>query len=500
MADQQASYRDPSWLRDRLRLYLVTDESVLKGRALFDVVMQAARAGISCVQLREKNLPLNDFLAKANRLMQLLEPLGIPLVINDNIDIALACKAHGVHLGQSDMPVHKARELLPAHVFLGLSVENMEDLRRAKSMDVDYLGISPVFATPTKTDTGTPWGLQGLCAARSATELPLVAIGGINASNAADVVAAGANGLAVVSAILGAEDPAQAAKELAEKIARVQHYHRVVHYPRVLSIAGSDSGGGAGIQADLKTISALGCFGMTAITAITAQNTTGVRSIHSIPEKILADQIDAVLQDIGVDAVKIGMLHSVSTIDTVANAIERHGLKNVVLDPVMIATSGANLIEPEAVQKIIDRLFDKVALVTPNLDEAGLLTGTRPSNEQDMQDAAEKLLKLNARAVLIKGGHLAGDTVSDLLMLSDGQTFWMRDKRIPTRNSHGTGCTLSSAIASYLALGFSLPDAVMQARTYVRNALEHGAHVQTGSGSGPLNHAFDPQRMHLLRS
>jgi len=268
-------------------------------------------------------------------------------------------------------------------------------------------------------------------------------------------------------------------------------------YPRVLSIAGSDSGGGAGIQADLKTIGALGCFGMTAITALTAQNTLGVRAIHAVPLQMLTDQIDAVVEDIGVDAVKIGMLHSADTVRTVAGALVRHGLGKVVLDPVMIATSGAKLIDDAAIEVLVRELFPLAVLVTPNLDEAALLAGHPLQGEADMEAAARQLLERGADAVLVKGGHLAGDTVSDLLLARGAPPLWMRAPRIASGNTHGTGCTLSSAIASHLALGADLGEAVQRARTFVRGALEAGARVRTGAGSGPLNHGWAPQPMRL---
>ena len=266
-------------------------------------------------------------------------------------------------------------------------------------------------------------------------------------------------------------------------------------YPRVLSIAGSDSGGGAGIQADLKTFSALGCFGMTAITALTAQNTTGVRAIHAVPAQMLADQIDAVVEDIGVDAVKIGMLHSPEIVQTVARAIQRHALEKVVFDPVMVATSGAVLINKEAVNVLVRELFPRTAVITPNLDEAALLVQRTLNSERDMEAAAAELLAMGANAVLVKGGHLQGDVVSDLLALASGEKIWMRDSRIHTPNTHGTGCTLSSAIAAHLALGQPLVQAVQSARTYIRGALVHGANVRTGKGSGPLNHSYAPAAM-----
>ena len=268
-------------------------------------------------------------------------------------------------------------------------------------------------------------------------------------------------------------------------------------YPRVLSIAGSDSGGGAGIQADLKTFAALGCYGMTAITALTAQNTTGVWSIHPVPMPHLIDQIGAVVQDIGADAVKIGMLHSAETVHTVAEALRRHGLAQVVLDPVMVATSGAKLIDDPAIAVLVRELFPLATVVTPNLDEAALLVGRRLHDEADMEAAAPELLGRGARAVLLKGGHLAGDTVSDLLLARGSAPVWLRGPRIATPNTHGTGCTLSSAIASHLALGADLPQAVARGRDFVREALEAGARVRTGAGSGPLNHGHAPQPMHL---
>ena len=272
---------------------------------------------------------------------------------------------------------------------------------------------------------------------------------------------------------------------------------RIHQYPLVLSIAGSDSGGGAGIQADLKTFAALGCFGMTAITALTAQNTCGVRAIHAVPPDMLRAQIDTVLEDIGADAVKVGMLHSPEIVRTVAQAIDRHQLSRVVFDPVMVATSGAKLIDDPAIAVLVAELFPRAALITPNLDEAALLVGRPLTSVHDMAQAAAELLARGARAVLLKGGHLAGDVVTDLLLQASGDPLWMEASRIDTGNTHGTGCTLSSAIAAHLALGATLTQAVQQARDFVRHALQAGASVKTGQGEGPLNHGFAPLPMQL---
>jgi hydroxymethylpyrimidine/phosphomethylpyrimidine kinase len=270
------------------------------------------------------------------------------------------------------------------------------------------------------------------------------------------------------------------------------------HYPRVLSIAGSDSGGGAGIQADLKTFGALGCYGMTAITAITAQNTQGVRAIHGVPPAILAAQIDAVVEDIGVDAVKIGMLHAPEIVQVVAQAIRRHSLKNVVLDPVMVATSGDRLIAEETVAVLVRELFPLAAVITPNLDEAELLLGHAIANAAALEPAAQELLALGARSVLLKGGHLAGDEVVDVLLQPGRAPLRLASPRIASRNVHGTGCTLSSAIAAHLATGHALDEAVRLARGYILGAIAAGAAVRTGHGHGPLNHGYAPVPMQLL--
>lgn len=265
-----------------------------------------------------------------------------------------------------------------------------------------------------------------------------------------------------------------------------------LRYVRVLSIAGSDSGGGAGIQADLKTFAALGCYGMTAITALTAQNTQGVRGIHAVPAAFLKAQIQAVVEDIGVNAVKLGMLHTPEVVEVVAWAMDHYHLPNVVLDPVMVATSGDRLITSETVQRMVRELFPRVAVVTPNLDEAALLIGHTIPGIDGLDAAASALLALGARAVVLKGGHLPGNDVVDVLAEATGEFHRYASARIASRNLHGTGCTLSSAIAAHLALGHGLPDAVARARAYVLGAMQAGAHVVVGHGHGPLNHGFAP--------
>jgi hydroxymethylpyrimidine/phosphomethylpyrimidine kinase len=256
---------------------------------------------------------------------------------------------------------------------------------------------------------------------------------------------------------------------------------------RVLIVAGSDSGGGAGIQADIKSVTAMGAFAATAITALTAQNTEGVHGVVAIEPAFIAQQIEVVLTDIGADALKTGMLHSAEVIATVASSFKKHapGVP-LVVDPVMVAKGGHRLLLSEAEAALRDTLLPMAALVTPNLPEAEALAGFPVKVEADMRRAAERLAALGARAVLMKGGHLEGDKIVDLLF-HDGRFDRFEDTRIASRNTHGTGCTLASAIAAGLAQKMSLLDAVARARTYVRRAIETAPGF--GRGHGPLNHA-----------
>ncbi len=260
-------------------------------------------------------------------------------------------------------------------------------------------------------------------------------------------------------------------------------------YYRALTIAGSDSGGGAGIQADLKTFSALGCYGMSVITAITAQNTVAVTDIYPVPPECITLQIDAVLSDIGTDAVKIGMLHSSQVISCVADRLSKYCCNNIVLDPVMVATSGDQLLKSEAVNALKSQLFPLAAVVTPNLPEASILLGKEISRRDQMGDACRELGRLGCQSVFLKGGHLSGDTCMDMLFESrTGTLLEFESSRFDTINSHGTGCTVSSAIAAYLARGFDLAEAVKRSKKYVSEALKAGAAVTVGRGHGPVHH------------
>jgi hydroxymethylpyrimidine/phosphomethylpyrimidine kinase len=257
--------------------------------------------------------------------------------------------------------------------------------------------------------------------------------------------------------------------------------------PIALTIAGSDSGGGAGIQADLKTFAALGVYGASVVTALTAQNTNGVFGIHDVSAKFITAQMDAVFADLKVRATKIGMTGSAAAIAAIADGLRRHRAHNVVLDPVMAATTGERLLRADAVSALRD-LIALVRLVTPNLAEAAALTGEGEApDEAALHAQAQKLLALGAGAVLIKGGHGSGSESADLLV-EPGACTRLAMPRIRTRNSHGTGCTLASAIAAGLAKGLSLADAVREAKTYVSDALKAADRLEIGAGSGPLHH------------
>jgi hydroxymethylpyrimidine/phosphomethylpyrimidine kinase len=258
--------------------------------------------------------------------------------------------------------------------------------------------------------------------------------------------------------------------------------------PVAATIAGSDSGGGAGIQADLKTFAALGVYGVSVITALTAQNTRGVTGIHEVPAEFITAQIDAVFSDFNVGAVKIGMLANAKAVAAVASGLDRHKQSNIVLDPVMVATSGDRLLEADAIEQLRRLLIPKALVLTPNLPEAAaLLDTTIAEDEAVMRHQAHRLLKLGAKAVLIKGGHDTGPESIDLLVEPD-RTTRLSAERIATRNTHGTGCTLSSAIAAGLANGQSLTDAVRGAKSYVTAAIAAADRLAVGSGHGPVHH------------
>ena len=491
-----------------LSLYLVTDRPLSGGRDMAWIVREAAAGGVTMVQLREKECSTAEFIQLARELKAALAPLGIPLIINDRVDVALAVDADGVHIGQSDMPYATARKLLGSDKIIGLSVETMDEVVAANALDVDYIGISPVYATPTKTDTLTPFGLDGVDEVMRCSRHRCVAIGGMNRDTVGEVIAHGVEGVAVVSAIVAAPSPREAAAELAGIIRNNRHGHSEPseysensencqlstvnsQLRRVLTIAGSDSGGGAGIQADIKSISANGCFATSAITAITAQNTLGVNAVEGLSIDILEGQIEAVLSDIGTDSVKIGMLHSAEVVRSVARLLRKYGIKDVVLDPVMVSTSGHKLIEDSAIAVLKSDLIPLARVITPNIPEAEILLGEPIEKQGDLPAAARRLAQQYGVSVLLKAGHLVDDELIDIFYnYETGEVAELSARRVDTPNTHGTGCTLSSAFAAQLAKGLPLTEAARAAKAYINAAIIHGAEYRIGNGHGPVCHFY----------
>lgn len=266
-------------------------------------------------------------------------------------------------------------------------------------------------------------------------------------------------------------------------------------YPSVLTIAGFDGSGGAGIQADIKTISSLGCYATSVLTALPVQNTQGVRNIYSIDNKAIEEQIECVMDDIFPDAIKIGMVHTPELVRTIVKTLKKYPKVPLVFDPVMVATSGHRLIENETIDVIINELFPLADIITPNMDEVEILAKMDVKTLADIRLAGPKLKKLGCKTVLLKGGHLKTDVITSLLYDTENIFHSFDFQKIKTENTHGSGCTLSSAIASYLALGENIYSAVELGQNYVYEAIKHGADVITGKGNGPLNHFYNPQKL-----
>lgn len=266
-------------------------------------------------------------------------------------------------------------------------------------------------------------------------------------------------------------------------------------YPSVLTIAGFDGSGGAGIQADIKTASALGCFSTSVLTALPVQNTQGVRKIYPVPVEAVADQIEAILDDIFPDAIKIGMVHTPQLVETIVSTLGKYKKIPLVFDPVMVATSGHRLIEEDTIAAITEKLFPIADIITPNMDEAAILAKMKVETLEDLYAAGKEIKKLGCKSILLKGGHQETSTITSLFYDDHDIFHSFETVKFNTNNTHGSGCTLSSAIASYLAQGKTLYDSVSLGQDYVYQAIDNGKDVQTGLGNGPLNHFFNPQKL-----
>lgn len=270
---------------------------------------------------------------------------------------------------------------------------------------------------------------------------------------------------------------------------------RKYKYPSVLTIAGFDSSGGAGLQADIKTISALGGYATSVLTALPVQNTQGVKSIFPIPIEAVTQQLDVVMEDIVPDAIKIGMVHTPELVEAIVQVLRQYPTIPIVFDPVMVATSGHRLIEERTIDVIIEKLLPIAQIITPNMDEAAILARMDVKDLKDMELAGEKIRRLDCNYILLKGGHQKTKIITSLLVDKKGDLHSYDYEKINTNNTHGSGCTLSSAIASYVARGKSTLEAVSLGQRYTYNAIKYGADAKTGKGNGPLNHFFNPQKL-----
>jgi len=457
-------------------LYLITDQ----GDRLLERVREALQGGVSVLQYRDKVRNFQERMTLGGELKLLCAGFQVSFIVNDDLELAAALDADGLHLGQEDGNPAQARAALGPKKIIGISTHSLEEALAAQAAGADYVGFGAIYPTSSKEVPATQ-GPEGLALVKGALEIPVVAIGGITRDNAGALIDCGADAVAVISSVLSARSPGLAANELALL------FNRRCARPRgaVLTVAGSDSGGGAGIQGDLKTIALLGSYGASAITALTAQNTRGVSSIHPVPPAFLAEQIDAVLSDIPIDVVKVGMLFSPENTAILSDRLTAYRIRMIVLDPVMSAKGGVALLEDEALAVLKRRLIPLCYLLTPNIPEAERLTGLTITDQAGMELAARALHLMGARNVLVKGGHLTEGVATDILF--DGSGFIrLTAPRTLSRNTHGTGCALASAIASFLAQGETLPDAVLGAKRFITRAIKFAQPL--GKGHGAVNH------------
>lgn len=505
-------------MRDRfdLRFYFVVGPQDCGNRTLLDVVAKALDGGASFIQLRTKYADVRDIVSMASDIAEEIRGHHasdrVALVIDDRVDAAVEArhrgiKVDGVHIGQDDMDPSEARSMLGNDAIIGLSAKTLDEVAAANALPagtIDYLGAGPLHATATKPEAGIAQddgslgtldesSIDALC---EASRYPLVVGGGVHVQDVPMLARSRADGWFVVSAIAGASDPEQATDELVDAWKRVRGemrhgYASILPDPHVLpaslTIATTDSSGGAGIAADLKAMLANDTYGMCVVAGITAQNTTGVQAIAGVDPQLVAQQIDSVFDDIRPASTKVGVIVGVESMKTVAERLRAHGARNIVVDPVMVATSGSTLTEDETVAAMTRDLFPLATVITPNIPEASMLTGYDIDNRPTMERAAMTLARQYGCAALVKGGHGTQDA-SDVLAYPDGTVRWFEGERIANPNTHGTGCTLSSAIAAYLAQGEPLEQAVAAAKSYVAGALR--AMLDLGSGSGPMDHGY----------
>ncbi len=459
-------------LLDESRLYVIGPAHLRAGR-LADWIGRLHAAGAGIIQLRDRTLGPAELAAAARACADAARHAGALFIVNDDPELARACGADGVHLGQGDGAIAWARGIVGPDAIIGRSSPGGALLAAAAAEGADYASVSPLWATPTKP--GRPAaGLDAAIDAARRDTIPWFALGGLDRRRAERVAAIGARRLAVVRDVVEADDPAVAAHAL---IACLDTD------PRVLAIAGSDSGGGAGIQADVKAIAMAGGFPMTAVTALTAQSTVGVDAVLPVPADFVVRQIQSAVDDLGVDAVKTGMLGDAGVIEAVASALATLDPElriPIVVDPVMRAESGASLLADDAVRVLRERLAPLARVLTPNLFEAQALAG---ADTDDASELARRTLDATgAEAVVVTGGH--GPTSADVLCDADGVRL-IDGPRLDVPHTHGAGCTYASTLATLLGGGMPLDDAAAAAKRTATAAVRAGRAY--GAGAGPVD-------------
>lgn len=464
-----------------LQLYLITNQNYNNFEKFLEKIKIALDSGVTCLQMREKNISKNEALGLATKLKKIANQKNIPFIINDDVHLAKKVNADGVHIGQNDMSIKEARKILGDESIIGVSVHNLEEAILAQKNGASYIGVGSIFKTNSKKDAsfvsiGT---LREIC---NKINLPVVAIGGINSSNISNLYGTGIDGVAVISAILSTDN----IKESTEILKSKSNFIYKRNIPAILSIAGSDCSGGAGIQADIKSISACGGFAMSIITSLTAQNTKEVLKISNCDENFLKLQFKSIFTDIYPNSIKIGMLSSKEIIKVVFDQLKKYHSNNIILDPVMVSTSGCKLLDDDAIKLLKKLLIPISSLITPNIFEAEILSGKKIYSSNDMKISCEKIYNDYNCPVLLKGGHSL-ENANDLFF--DGNNYiWFKEKKINNSNTHGTGCTLSSSIATYFALGYTLEESIEKAKNYITKILTSS--LDLGHGNGPLDHFF----------
>ncbi len=458
-------------LLDAAGVYVIAPVDLAAGR-LSEVLPALVTAGAGIIQLRDRSVPRAALEREAAACAAAARKAGALFIVNDDPALAATSGADGVHLGQEDGAIAWARGICGPDAIVGRTTRGGDVLAAAEAEGADYASVSPLWPTPTKP--GRPAvGLGAAAAAARTAGIPWFALGGLDHIRARRAVAVGARRLAAVRGIVEAEDPAGAVRELVDCLATI---------PRVLSVAGSDSGGGAGVQADIKAISAAGGFAMTAVTALTAQSTVGVEAVHAVPAPFVAEQMRVVIDDLGVDAVKTGMLATADVIAAVADvyaAIDRDLGVPLVVDPVMRAESGARLVADDALRALRERLLPLATVATPNLFEAQALADRETDDARALAAAIHASLGI---AVIVTGGH--GPLAADILCDADGARE-IPGERLPRATTHGAGCTYASTLATLLARGTPLVEAATEAKRIATGAVRHG--LPLGAGAGPVD-------------